>query len=58
MAEGIDLSIMTQGKTIDEVVANIKEAIELHLEGENPADFELAKHPSVLINFELDTLHA
>jgi len=33
IAECSDLPIVTQGKTIDEVVANIKEALSLHLEG-------------------------
>ena len=32
VAEGVDLPIVTQGKTLDELVKNIKEAIELHLE--------------------------
>lgn len=59
VAEGVDLSIVTQGKTLDELVANVKEAIELHLEGENPADFDIAPNPSVLMNFELPiSIHA
>ena len=59
VAEGIDLPIVTQGKTLDELAKNIKEAIELHLEGENPADFNIAPNPSVLMNFELPTqIHA
>ena len=35
VAECLDLPIVTQGKTLDEVIENIKEAIELHLEGED-----------------------
>jgi predicted RNase H-like HicB family nuclease len=31
VAEGLNLSVVTQGKDLDEVVANLKEAIELHL---------------------------
>ena len=59
VAEGIDLPVVTQGKTLDELAANVKEAIELHLEGENPADFDIAPNPSVLMNFELPTsIHA
>ena len=52
-AEGADLAIVTQGKTLDELAENIKETVELHLEGENPADFDIAPNPSVLMNFEL-----
>lgn len=59
VAEGMDLSIVTQGKTLDELAKNIQEAIELHLEGENLADFDIAPNPSVLMNFELPTqIHA
>ena len=52
-AEGIDLPIVTQGKTLDELAENIREAVDLHLKGENPADFNIAPNPSVLMNFEL-----
>ena len=55
VAECLDLPVVTQGKTLDEVAHNIKEAIELHLEGEKLEDFDLAPNPSVLLNFELDT---
>ncbi|WP_456416325.1 type II toxin-antitoxin system HicB family antitoxin [Methanocaldococcus sp.] len=34
VAEGIDVSIFTQGKTLDELMKNIKEAVELHFEDE------------------------
>lgn len=53
VAEGIDLPIVTQGKTLDELAYNIQEAVELHLEEENLADFDLAPDPSVLLNLEL-----
>lgn len=57
-AEGADLPIVTQGKTLDELAKNIQEAVELHLEGENLADFDIAPNPSVLMNFELPQVHA
>lgn len=55
VAEGIDLPVVTQGKTLDELAANIQEAVELQLKGENLADFDLAPHPSILLNLELPT---
>jgi len=58
VGEGVNLPIITQGKTIDEVVKNIKEAVELHLEGENLSEIGLAKNPSVLVNFELEPEYA
>ena len=57
-AEGIDLPVVTQGKTLDELAENIREAVELHLGGEDPADFDIAPNPSVLMNFELTQIHA
>jgi len=58
IAESIDLPIVTQGKTIDEVVNNIQEALPLHLEGEDLQELDLASKPIVLVNFELEPLHA
>lgn len=58
VAEGVDLPIVTQAKTLDELMANIKEAAELHLSGEGAADYDLAPEPSVLANVELSLSHA
>jgi len=58
IGECVDLPIITQGKTLDEVAANIKEALNLHLEGEDLSDLDLAPHPSVLVNFELEMAYA
>ena len=54
VAECIDLPVVTQGKTLDELSQNLKEAIELQLEGENLADFNLEESPSILASFELE----
>ncbi len=53
VAECIDLPVVTQGKTLDEVVKNIKEAIELHLEGEDLKEWDILPDFSILVNFEL-----
>lgn len=59
IAECTDLPVVTQGKTLDELVLNLKEALELHLEGENLSDYDLAPHPSVIANLEIDpAVHA
>src|SRR5687768_13548152 len=42
-AECLELAVVTQGRTLDETVANLREAIELHLEDEDPALFALAR---------------
>ena len=44
VAECLNLAIVTQGQTLDETVANLREAIALHLEGEDLAEFGLVPH--------------
>lgn len=53
VAQGVELAIVTQGKTLDELTRNINEAVALHLEGEDLAELGLAEKPSILVNFEL-----
>jgi predicted RNase H-like HicB family nuclease len=47
---------VTQGKTLDDLSENLREAISLHLKGEDLADLDLAEDPSVLASFELEPL--
>jgi predicted RNase H-like HicB family nuclease len=41
VAECLEIGVVTQGKTLDETIANLKEAVALYLEGEDPAEFDL-----------------
>ncbi len=54
VAQGVNLSVVTQAKTLDELTKNIKEAVALHLEGEDFSEFNLSSKPSVLLNYELE----
>ena len=54
VAECFDLPVVTQAATLDELMSNVKEAISLQLEGENPADFGLAPNSSILASYELE----
>jgi predicted RNase H-like HicB family nuclease len=56
VGECLDLPVVTQGKTLDEVTENLKEAIALHLEDEDLAEWDLVAEPSVLASFELEPL--
>ena len=49
---------MTQGETLDEVVQNLSEAVSLHLEDENLAEFGLTERPAILVTFELQSNYA
>ena len=54
VAECLEIAVVTQGKTLDETLANFQEAVALHLEGENLADFDLAPNPSLMVTMELE----
>lgn len=56
VAECLDLPVVTQGKTLDELAENLKEALALQLEDEDLSEFDLAPEPSVLASFELEPL--
>jgi predicted RNase H-like HicB family nuclease len=54
VAECVEIPVVTQGGTLDEVTRNLREAVELHLEGEDLAELGLAPSPSILVTFELE----
>jgi predicted RNase H-like HicB family nuclease len=55
VAECLEIAVVTQGETLDEVTSNLLEAVNLHLEGEDLAEFGLAPNPILLITLELET---
>lgn len=56
VAEGVSVPIVTQGNTLDELAANIREAVGLFVEDESLAELGFTNMPSVLVNFELPSL--
>ena len=54
----MEIAVVTQGRTIDETVQNLKEAVGLHLEGENAATFGLRENPTLIVTMEMDPAHA
>jgi len=56
VAEGVNVPIVTQGDTLDELTENIREAVGLFVEDEDLSELGFATTPSVLVNFELSTL--
>jgi predicted RNase H-like HicB family nuclease len=53
VAECPDLPVVTEAATLDELAANIREAISLHLEGEDLAAMGLSDDPTILATMEL-----
>ncbi|MCX8104942.1 MAG: type II toxin-antitoxin system HicB family antitoxin [Ignavibacterium album] len=56
VAEGVNIPIVTQGKTLDELVNNLKEALELFLEGEDLSKYDIQTNPAIIANIELNNL--
>lgn len=54
VAECVEIAVVTQGATIAETLDNLQEAVSLHLEGEDPAEFGLAPDPSILVTMEME----
>jgi predicted RNase H-like HicB family nuclease len=54
VAECLEIAVVTQGKTLDETIANLKEAVTLHLEGEDLAELDLVPNPSILVTMDLE----
>ena len=47
VAECLDLPVVTEAATLDELAANIREAISLHLESEDLAELGLCNNPAI-----------
>lgn len=58
VAECMELPVVTQGATLDEVTHNLREAIALHLEDEDPMELGLAPNAPILVNYEMAPVHA
>ena len=55
VAECVELPVVTQGATLDEVAANLREAVSLQLSGEDPATWGLVDGPTLVVTFRLES---
>jgi predicted RNase H-like HicB family nuclease len=58
VAECVEIAVVTQGDTLDETAVNLREAVTLHLEGEDLASLGLAADPILSVTFELEAVGA
>ena len=58
VAECMEISVVTQGATLDEVTRNLQEAVQLHLEGEDLSELGLAPEPTIVVTLELEPAYA
>lgn len=56
VAECAGLAVVTQGRTLDETIANLREAVGLYLEGENLAELDFEPNPTLIVTFEVEPL--
>ena len=55
VAEGVGVPVITQGKTLDALYKNIKEAVSLYLESRSARRSFNTRHPSIFMNIELSS---
>ncbi len=58
VGECLEVPVVTQGESLDETVANLREAVALHLEGEDLGDLGLVAEPTLIVTMELEPLRA
>ena len=46
VAECVEIAVVTQGQTLDETIASLREAVALHLDGEDLGALGLSEDPS------------
>ena len=56
LAECLDLPVVTQAETLDDLSGNIQEAVAPHLEGENLEELGIAPAPTIIVTFELQAV--
>jgi predicted RNase H-like HicB family nuclease len=54
VAECVEINVVIQGRTLDETITNLREAVSLHLEGDDPAEYGLVDNPTILVIMELE----
>ena len=58
VAECVEIPVVTQGSTLDEVTRNLQDAVALHLADEDLAALGLSPNPTVVVTMELLPTHA
>ena len=54
VADCLEIPVVTQGLTVDETLANLREAVALHMEDEDLDEVGLVRNPTISVTLELD----
>lgn len=58
-AEGVNAPIVTEAATFEDLQDNIRDAVAVYFEGDDPAALGFDQSPAILTNFEVSqTMHA
>jgi predicted RNase H-like HicB family nuclease len=57
VAECWEVAVVTQGRTLDEVVSHLRDALSLHLEGEDLGSLGLTSAPKLVVTYESALAH-
>ena len=52
VGECLELAVVTQARSFDDLLVNLREALALHLEGEDPAWLGLSSAPRLSVSYE------
>ena len=58
VAECFEIAVVTQGQTLDETIANLREAVGLHFRGENMEELGFVPEPALVVTYETDADYA
>jgi len=53
VAEFLEIAVVTQGRTLDELVTNVRDAVGLHLEGGDAAAVGVVAAPRIALTYEI-----
>lgn len=56
VAECLEVAVVTQGRSLDETLAHLREALALYLDGEDMARLGLSPSPRLVVSFETPAL--
>jgi len=57
VGECLEVGVVTQGRTLDELASNLEEAVSLHLEGEDLSRMGIQSAPRLSIIYEIPVFH-
>ena len=52
VAECLEIAVVTQAKSFDTLLENLRETVALYMDGEDPARLDLSPAPRLFVSFE------